>query len=112
MQEILTTTLIALGTGMAGSFSGWFFGRKRQNIDNIDMALNTWQKVIDQLEGRVDTLLQKVDTLQSENAQLKEEIIQLRAEVAESRRSQKRIEILEKKIQRYEKLLSDNSIDY
>lgn len=112
MSEVLVTVLIALGTGFSGAFSGWFFGRKKQNIATIDMALNTWQKVIDQLEGRVDVLLRKVNELQDENTSLKEEVIQLRAEIQESRRNRKKIETLEKKITRYEKLLLDNHIDF
>lgn len=112
MTDAITTILIALGTGFSAAFSGWFFGRKRQNIENIDMALDTWQKVIGQLEERVDVLLKKVNDLQEENAALKEEVIQLRAEIQESRRSHKKIEALEKKIVRYEKLLADNDIAF
>ncbi|MGB4134243.1 MAG: hypothetical protein BWY89_00038 [Bacteroidetes bacterium ADurb.BinA012] len=112
MGEVLTTVLIALGTGFSGAFSGWFFGRKKQNIATIDMALNTWQKVIDQLEARVDVLLNKVKALEDENAALREEVIQLRAEIQESHRNRKKIELLERKIARYEKLLADNGIDF
>lgn len=112
MNEVASTIVIALGTGLAGSFGGWIFGRKRQNIENIDMALETWQKVVDSLEKRVDTLLTKVDALSKENDELKDEIAKLREEIALSAKRNKKNEQLEKTIAKYEKLLTDNGIHF
>ncbi len=112
MKEVLITIFIALGTGMAGSFSGWFFGRKRQSIENIDMAIETWQKVVDSLENRVTILLKKVDDLTKENYALREEVEQLKNEILLQNRKNRKIGILEKKIYKYEKLLDDNGINY
>lgn len=112
MNEVASTVIIALGTALAGSFGGWIFGRKRQNIENIDMALNTWQKVVDSLEKQVQILLEKVDNLSKENDSLKMEVSKLRDEIATTTRRNKKIEQLEKTMVRYEKLLSDNRIDF
>ncbi len=112
MTEALITIFVSLGTGMAAAFSGWFFGRKKQNIEAIDMALDTWKKVIDQLEGRVEVLLRKVDELQNENVALKEEIAMLKAEIMTSKSDKRKIEQLERKVAKYEKILIDNNIDY
>ena len=112
MSETLAAIMLALGTGFTGAFSGWFFGRKRQNIENIDMALETWQKVVDSLERRVDTLLTKVDCLTLENERLKEEISNLRDELLLNNKRDRKIEQLERKILKYEKLLTDHSIEF
>jgi len=112
MNDIITTILVSLGTGFTGVFSGWFFGRKRQSIENIDMALETWQKVVDSLERRVGILLEKVDALTLENERLKNEVNNLRDELLASNKKDKKIEQLERKIIRYERLLADNGIEY
>lgn len=112
MSETLSAIMLALGTGFTGAFSGWFFGRKRQNIENIDMALETWQKVVDSLEKRVGILLEKVDALTLENERLKNEVSNLRDELLASNKKDKKIEQLERKIIRYERLLADNGIEF
>lgn len=112
MNSIIDTLLVPLGTGLAGSFGGWFFGRKRQNIQNIDMALETWKKVVDSLEDRVDKLLSEVEELTRQNCLLREEVDSLKDEIRISKRKNRQITTLENKIQRYEKILDDNGIDY
>ena len=112
MSDMLSTILISLGTGIAGGFSGWIFTRKRQNLENIDMALDTWQKVVGNLEVQVDKLLKKVDCLTEENTRLKQEVSSLRDELLMLNKKDRKIEMLEKKVQRYEKILDDNSISY
>lgn len=112
MIDTIYAVILTLGSGMAGGFSGWFFTRKRQNIENIDLALTTWQKVVDSLERRVDSLLLKVDSLTDENTKLKEEISQLRDELLLINKKDRKIEQLEKKVQKYEKLLTDNGIEF
>ncbi|MBN1987832.1 MAG: hypothetical protein JW783_00360 [Bacteroidales bacterium] len=112
MTDIISTVIISLLTGLAGGFSGWFFSRKRQNIENIDLALTTWQKVVDSLENRVTVLLSKVDALTAENYQLREELERLKIEMQAKLRENKKIEQLEKKVQKYEKLLTDNNIEF
>lgn len=112
MRDILATILISLGTGLAGHFSGWFFGRKRQSIENIDMAIATWQKVVDSLENRVDKLLDEVNDLTKQNRLLRDEIESLKDEIRISKSKNRKITTLENKIATYEKLLDDNGIDY
>lgn len=111
-MDILTTILISLGTALAGSFSGWVFGRKRQSIENIDMARNTWQNIVDSLEKQIHALVSKVDTLSAENLELKEEVEALKNEILTRNSRAKENEVLKSKIKYYEKLLSDSGITY
>lgn len=93
MREALITIFIALGTGLAGSFSGWIAGRKRQAIQEIDMAIDTWQKVVDSLEKQVDSLLSRVDELSNENLDLKKEVGSLKASIEAMDRKKKKDKI-------------------
>lgn len=112
MEDTILTIIIALGTGLAGSFSGWFFGRKKQNIENIDFALTTWQKVVDSLEKRVEVLQASVDYWTKENDELRRELAHMKLEIAKKENVDKDNEVLKSKLIRYEKLLADNNIKY
>ncbi|MDR2009223.1 MAG: hypothetical protein LBQ22_01925 [Bacteroidales bacterium] len=112
MENIATTVLIALGTGIAGSFSGWLFGRKKQRIEEIDLATSTWNKIVDSLEVQIDKLLQqrvadseKIDNLSNRIKELQNEIEIMQSKI-------KMVETLERTISKYEKLLTDNNIKY
>ena len=57
METWWMTILIAVGTGLASSFSTWFFSKKQynsqvenQDIANIDVAADVWKKIIDNLK--------------------------------------------------------------
>lgn len=112
MNDILATIFVALGTGFAGAFSGWFFTRKRQNLENIDIALDTWQKVIDSLERRVSVQLDKIDKFAQENDDLRTETLTLKREICRLKKENDKLIKLEAKIKYYEKILADNGITY
>ena len=116
---MITTIISSLGGTIIGSVLGWLFGRRRQNIDNIDAAVETWQKIVDALQAQIERLLkqresdaQKIDALtreitlqvnQIENLKMKVE--KLETEVAKKDR-------LEALLKRYENLMTDAGIPY
>ena len=120
--EILS---LILGSNIAFRVAEHFLTRKSQKvenekggIENIDAATETWQKVVDKLELRIDGLLQSMKKLRDDNILLEEEVFRLREEVVVLKASQKKIERYEKQIKQleakvlyYEKLLHDNGID-
>lgn len=119
MENIIATILISLGTGIAGSFSGWFFGRKRQKIANIDAATETWQKIVNSLECQIDKLLKqreqdaiKIEEMSMQMCAMKAEIASLKQDIETLQSKIKNIQKLENKIVKYEKLLNDNNINY
>lgn len=103
-----------------------FFDRKKEQkandnsqLTNIDFAGETWQKVVDKLELRIDKLLTSMKELRDENLKLKDEVYQLRDELAglkslqrKTEKYEKKIKQLEDKITAYERLLTDNNIPY
>ena len=116
---MIETIIISLGTALAGTFSGWFFGRKKQSIETIDMALNTWQKVIDNLEKRIECMLVESKQLREENESLRQEIRELRVELDSFKNQQRKIDKYEKNIKQleeklaaYENLLTVNGIKF
>lgn len=113
------TIIIALGTGLASSFTTWLFSRKQQDIANIDAAITTWNKIVDSLENRVNKLLEECSALREENSKLlleipalKREINNLKNETKRNVKYEKRIKELDEKVSRYEHLLAGNGIDY
>lgn len=107
------TQLISLFlTSGAGYFFGWLFSRKRQNIDNVDAAVSTWQKVVDSLEAQVQTQLAKNVILTEENeglkiekksllvkiTELEDKIEAMMSEISDLSELKKQVDVLEKLI--------------
>ena len=91
----------------------------KSHIENIDLAGETWQKVVDRLEARIEKLMNQLNVLQDENTKLREEIYALRTELAALKTIQqkcdkyeKQVTKLQEKISRYERLLNEHDIDY
>jgi len=91
----------------------------KSHIENIDLAGETWQKVVDRLETRIEKLLKQITELQDENVKFREEIYKLHTELASLKTIQekadkyeKQIKKLQEKIAYYERLLADNNINY
>ena len=77
MKELLFQIGVPFATAFLGGFSGWFFKRKRieienrglatsnhrQDITNIDAAVDTWRKVVDNLEEQISHLLEHEEGL-------------------------------------------------
>lgn len=107
------TQLISLFlTSGAGYFFGWLSSRKRQNIDNVDAAVSTWQKVVDSLEAQVQTQLAKNVILTEESEGLKiekksllvkineleDKIEAMMSEISDLSELKKQVDVLEKLI--------------
>ncbi|MCL2290820.1 MAG: hypothetical protein FWC34_09010 [Bacteroidetes bacterium] len=103
----------------AGGLGGWFFSRKRQRIDNIDAATDTFNKIIAQLRSELGIHAEEKDRntglIEKQSQQIKEltsEVHKLSKEVEGLRREKKENIILKKKIEKYESLLITHNIKY
>lgn len=126
MDALWVKILVPALTAFFGAFAGWFFKRKRMALENshlasenkkediqtIDAAVATWQKVVDALEEQISKLLdqrkgdaERIDTLSARIVELQDKVddLQNRLRITEK---------LEKKVARYEKLLADHGIAY
>lgn len=106
------TLLIGIGSTFFGALTGWFFGRKRQNIDNIDAATKTFNNIIKSLEEKINNLLEQQKKDAQRIAEMAKEIESLRNEIENLKADKQENIKLKKQILRYEKLLQDNSIVY
>lgn len=106
------TILYSLGSTLLGGLTGWFFGRKKQKIDEINAATDTFNKIIESLESKIDNFLaqQKLDSCKI--AELTKEVGFLREEIEQIKGNRVENIKLKKKIEKYEKLLTDNNIVY
>ena len=107
-------------------WGGWFFGRKKQRIETIDAATDTFNKIIKQLREQVEAYVGKDDinterfnkqetqlnTATKKIEELESTIKRLSDEVESLRREKKENALLKKKIDKYTKLLDDNNIEY
>lgn len=114
MNDVISTTLIALGTGLAGSVTTWLFGRKKERIDNsqseitsIDMATDAWKKIVDSLKQQVSDLVDEVKEARVENEELKELIEKLTTDVKQLKKLQSKVNSYEKKIKVLESALAN-----
>lgn len=116
MWELIGSTVI--GT-FVGGLTGWLFGRRRQNIDNIDAAVETWKKIVDSLQEQIDKLLAqrasdaaKIESLSQQVKQQNLHIEQLQEQVASTEAKVKSVSRLEMTVARYEKLMDAAGIEY
>ena len=75
--------LIVLATAAAGSFFGWFFTKRKQNveitgaeIDNDTKVIELWkgwsehlEKEIDKMSEKIELLTKRIEELETENRQ-------------------------------------------
>ena len=111
MIDTVVTILISVITAISGGFAGWLFGRRRQNIDDINAATDTWKNIVTSLEERIDKLLceRKEDALQIEELNKRVESLQIQVNALTV--FQKKAIQYEKKIAKYEKMLKEHNID-
>lgn len=114
-MDIIEIVSILITSG-AGYFFGWFFSRKKQNIDNIDAAIGTWQKVVDSLEGRCEKLTNnnnilsdENDTLKKEKRNLTERITELEDKIDKMYKEIKELSDLKMKIKTLEELIAEKN---
>lgn len=112
MLEVWAAVLLSLVSGVSGGLGGWLFGRKRQNIDNIDAATTTFNNIIKSLEHKINMLLEQQQSDTKRIAEMSQEIESLRQEIENLKADKKENRKLKKQILNYEKLLEENNIVY
>lgn len=124
MKEILIQIGVPFTTAFLGGFAGWFFKRKRyeienrglsttnhrQDITNIDAAIDTWKKVVDNLEEQVARLLEQRQKDSLQISELSREVLTLRNEVMHLQNQLTLQNENQEKIKRYEELLAQNGL--
>lgn len=82
---ILVTGLIGILTTIVGSWTSWFFARKKYNsevdnnlIENMQESLNFYKQLSDDNRSRLEEVLKRNAELQERNKKIEEEINQLR----------------------------------
>ena len=124
MKELLFQIGVPFATAFLGGFAGWFFKRKRieienrglatsnhrQDITNIDAAVDTWRKVVDNLEEQISHLLEQRQKDSLQISELSREVLNLRNEVLVLQNKLEQQAGNLEKIARYEKLLNENGI--
>ncbi len=126
METIALQIIIPFLTAFLGGFAGWFFKRKRlakenkaldsennrKDITNIDAAVDTWQKVVDALEGQVSKLLEQRQADSLQITELSRKVCELQMQVTNLKAALQSQSEYQAKIERYEKLLAAHGIAY
>jgi predicted RNase H-like nuclease (RuvC/YqgF family) len=112
LETLLMWVVAPLISAIAAGFGGWFFGRKKQQVETIDAANTTYNNIINSLEINVNKLLAKNAELTAQIEMLTSEVRTLRDEIELLKGHAKENEKLKKTIVRYEKLLDTHNIDY
>lgn len=75
-------------TGLITGFTGWFFGRKKENVEiqgseiqNTQEAVKIWREMAQELSDKVKVLSDRIDVLTEEVHQLKLENNNLKLQV-------------------------------
>lgn len=111
-EMILIYLVAPLILTAVGAWGGWFFGRKKQQVETIDAANTTYNNIINALEVNVNKLLTKNEAQAEQIEKLIAEVRVLREEIETLKGYAKENEKLKKTVVRYEKLLDTNCIDY
>lgn len=88
MEQYIDTLLVPILTAFAGAFSGWFFGRRKQQAEAVQSELQTiekavaiWREIAQDLKKelaeqseQIEKLREEVSTLRRDNARLLTEL--------------------------------------
>lgn len=71
-------------TGVISAWGGWFFARKKydaevdnQKLENIDKAVQVYQKLLDDVNARLGESLEKNRKLEAEVSELRKQVFDL-----------------------------------
>lgn len=88
MEQLIDTLFVPILTTLAGAFSGWFFGRRKQQaetmhseLQTIEKAVAIWREIAQDLKKelaaqslQINELRQEVSTLRRDNVRLLTEL--------------------------------------
>lgn len=108
MEKIFLENFGVLIAGIASGVGGWFFGRKKLNVDvetvqieNFDKGLILYQKMIDDLGVRLDKAIAALRLSEIE----KQEVIKKFTEATEQiHELEKKVENLTEELKKYKQL--------
>jgi septal ring factor EnvC (AmiA/AmiB activator) len=102
-MDILSQIITYILAPLFGGIIGWFVGRPKQRVevkkdelDNVDKAIEIYRKMIQDLETWKGELLAKMEVIEGENQELRK---QLRQERKENSNMRARITQLETEIE-------------
>lgn len=78
---VLITALIGIVTTFTGSWTAWFFTRKKYNAEVDNSLLVNLQKSLDFYRNLSDDNRQRLETMLERNSKLEEEVLDLRRQV-------------------------------
>ncbi|MGB7527699.1 MULTISPECIES: hypothetical protein [Sphingobacterium] len=92
MEQLIESLLIPLITSIAGAFSGWFFGRRKQTaeavqseLESVEKAVAIWREIAQDLKKelaeqslQIQNLQMEIGTLRRDNARLLSELKQIK----------------------------------
>lgn len=96
MEEIIQQLLVPILTTIAGAFSGWFFGRKKQQaevvmneLEAVEKAVSIWRQIAQDLQKemalqseQINQMRTEIDALRSDNKRLYLELKRIKAETS------------------------------
>ncbi|GAA4156576.1 hypothetical protein GCM10022217_15720 [Chryseobacterium ginsenosidimutans] len=108
MKQILLDNAGAFLATLASGFGGWFFGRKRANVDvegvqieNFDKGLLYYQKLVDDLGVRLEKAISALQKSEIE----KQEVIKKFTEATETiHELERKVENLTEELKKYKQL--------
>lgn len=82
--DIIFDIITPLITGIISAWGGWFFARKKydaevdnQKLENIDKAVQVYQKLLDDVNERLGESLEKNKKLETEVLELRNHVFEL-----------------------------------
>lgn len=102
MEQLIEMLLVPFLTSVAGAFSGWFFGRRKQTaeavqseLESVEKAVTIWREVAQDLKKelteqglQLQMLQDEVRTLRQDNARLLTELKAIKKAQNESANNQ------------------------
>ena len=73
MSDLVITIISVIGSSLVSGWAGWFFARKKYNVEVEAGQIENLKSRVDLVNDIVDTLKEELDRLNLENASLREE---------------------------------------
>lgn len=89
MEQLINALIIPLLTAFAGAFSGWFFGRRKQQaeavaseLETVEKAVAIWREIAQDLKKELAEQTEKIEAQSAKIVKLSEEVSTLRRDNA------------------------------
>ena len=91
INEYLSEMAVGLASAFGGGFTGWFFTRRKNELDMTEQAVKIWREMSQELRNEINLRADELKALRDENSVMANELKDIQHENAELKAENSRL---------------------